>query len=77
MDDEIKKLNPEVLKKASGGEIPMNSQTFGTDIVEIGNSNKLQERAFAATGICPRCGKIFASQSEIAGHIKAWAAGQQ
>jgi hypothetical protein len=37
----------------------------------------LEEAEFAASGICPRCGKAFSGKQAIDGHIKEWATGKK
>ena len=43
----------------------------------IGTFSTLEEAQFFASGFCPRCRKIFESQSERLAHMKAWASGQK
>jgi len=64
MSEEIKNLNPEELENVAGGMIGQ-GVNGGFEIVDgsgngnaIGYYNTLEEAKFAASGICPRCGKV-------------------
>ena len=83
MNEEIKKLNPEDLENVAGGTIGQ-GVNGGFEIVDgsgngnaIGYYNTLEEAEFAASGICPRCGKVFSGKQAIDGHIKEWATGKK
>ena len=89
MSEEIKKeaqdveLNPEELDQVAGGLIGQ-GEGGGFEIVDdsgngnaIGIYNTLEEATFAASGICPRCGKTFSGKQAIDNHIKEWASGQK
>lgn len=82
MSQEIKKLNLEDLENVAGGMIGQ-GDNGGYEIVDgSGNAigsyyNTLEEAKFAASGICPRCGKTFSGKQAIDNHIKSWAAGQK
>ncbi len=83
MSEEIKNLNPEELESVAGGMIGQ-GVNGGFEIVDgsgnvIGSTyyNTLEEAEFAASGICPRCGKVFSDTQAIDNHIKEWASGQK
>ncbi len=83
MSEEIKNLNPEELENVAGGMIGQ-GVNGGFEIVDgsgngnaIGYYNTLEEAEFAASGICPRCGKVFSGKQAIDGHIKEWATGKK
>ncbi len=82
MSEEIKNLNPEELENVAGGMIGQ-GVNGGFEIVDgsgnvIGSTyNTLEEAKFAASGICPRCGKVFSDTQAIDNHIKEWASGQK
>ena len=81
MSEEIKKLNPEDLENVAGGLIGQ-GDGGGFEIVDgsgnaIGTYKTLEEAEFAASGICPRCGKVFSGKQAIDNHIKEWASGQK
>ena len=81
MSEDKKQLNLEELEKVAGGLIGKQDGSWKVYDGERGGANgvyynTLEEAKFAASGICPRCGKTF-SDSEIPNHIKAWAAGQK
>ena len=82
MSEEIKKLDLKDLENAAGGKIGEGGDG-GYKIVDgSGNTigtyyNTLEEAKFAASGICPRCGKVFSGKQAIDGHIKEWATGKK
>ncbi len=83
MSEEIKKLDLKDLENAAGGKIGEGGDGW-YEIVDgsgngnaIGYYNTLEEAEFAASGICPRCGKVFSGKQAIDGHIKEWATGQK
>lgn len=83
MSEEIKNLNPEELENVAGGRIGQ-GVSGGFEIVDgsgngnaIGYYNTLEEAEFAASGICPRCGKVFSDTQAIDNHIKEWASGKK
>ena len=83
MSEEIKNLNPEELENVAGGMIGQ-GVSVGFEIVDgsgngnaIGYYNTLEEAEFAASGICPRCGKVFSDTQAIDNHIKEWASGKK
>ena len=43
----------------------------------IATFNTFEEAKFFVTGLCPRCGKTYASETDRLNHIKAWASGQK
>ena len=60
----------------------MTPDQFGFKGLGSGNTigtyyNTLEEAKFAASGICPRCGKVFSGKQAIDDHIKEWASGQK
>ena len=82
MSEEIKKLNPEDLENVAGGMIGQGDNGEYEIVDGSGNAigsyyNTLEEAKFAASGICPRCGKTFSGKQAIDNHIKSWAAGQK
>ena len=82
MNEENKMLSLEALKNVAGGKIGQ-GDGGGFEIVDgSGNGNAigyntLEEAEFAASGICPRCGKVFSGKQAIDDHIKEWASGQK
>ena len=72
MSEEIKNLNPEELENVAGGMIGGSGNGNA-----IGYYNTLEEAEFAASGICPRCGKVFSDTQAIDNHIKEWASGKK
>ena len=83
MSEEIKNLNPEELENVAVGMIGQ-GVSGGFEIVDgsgngnaIGYYNTLEEAEFAASGICPRCGKVFSDTQAIDNHIKEWASGKK
>ncbi len=80
MSEDKKQLNLEELENVAGGKIDLQDGSWTVVDGESGGAtgfyNTLEEAKFAASGICPRCGKTF-SNSEIPNHIKAWATGQK
>ena len=83
MSEEIKNLNPEELENVAGGKIGEGGDGW-YEIVDgsgngnaIGYYNTLEEAEFAASGICPRCGKVCSGKQAIDDHIKEWASGQK
>ena len=81
MNEENKMLSLKELKNVAGGRIGQGAGG-GFEIVDgSGNANgyynTLEEAEFAASGICPRCGKVFSGKQAIDDHIKEWASGQK
>ena len=83
MNEENKMLSLEELKNVAGGRIGQGAGG-GFEIVDgsgngnaIGYYNTLEEAEFAASGICPRCGKVFSDTQAIDNHIKEWASGKK
>lgn len=83
MSEENKMLSLEELKNVAGGKIGQ-GDGGGFEIVDgsgngnaIGYYNTLEEAEFAASGICPRCGKVFSDTQAIDNHIKEWASGKK
>lgn len=81
MSEEIKKLDLKDLENAAGGKIGEGGDRW-YEIVDgsgnaIGTYKTLEEAEFAASGICPRCGKVFSGKQAIDNHIKEWASGQK
>ena len=81
MSEEIKKLDLKDLENAAGGKIGEGGDGW-YEIVDgsgnaIGTYKTLEEAKFAASGICPRCGKVFSGKQAIDNHIKEWASGQK
>ena len=81
------KLNNEQLNAVAGGDADFPDtdglgDSRGVTINDqngepIATFNTFEEAKFYVTGLCPRCGKTFASQSDRLNHIKAWASGQK
>jgi len=79
-------LNASDFKPVDGEELPLDQlgqvAGGGYEVVDgsgnvIGTYNTLEEAEFAASGICPRCGKVFSGKQAIDNHIKEWASGQK
>ena len=80
MSEEIRKLTAEDLDQVAGGKIEWGGDS-GYVIVDSNGGDAsgiyqtLEEAKFAASGICPRCGKTFSGKQAIYSHIKEWAGG--
>ena len=78
-EEKNSKLNNEQLYTVTGGGY---TDSGGYTIRDeegnvIGSFSTLEEAQFFASGLCPRCGKTFASQTDRLNHMKAWASGQK
>lgn len=81
-EEKITEMNNEQLNAVAGGSLIPGDGSGSYTIRDeegnvIGTFNTLEEAQFFASGFCPRCRKIFESQSERLAHMKAWASGQK
>ena len=76
---EEKILSSEELDKVAGGYIHESNNlndVYTDDPGEvIGQYDTLEKAKFAASRICPRCGKTFSDISKVNKHIQEWAKG--
>lgn len=83
MNDAITKLNLEDLENVAGGksgeEGSSTAQAYGVRGVEkeVWIDDTLEKMKFAASGVCPRCGRVFSGTAAVNNHIKEWESGQK
>ena len=81
MSEEKKNMNLDELENVVGGTIGQQPgggwKVIDNDGNVIESYNTLEEAEFAASGICPRCKKIFSGKEAINAHIKEWALGRK